>query len=116
MNLIEINTVKKTKVDQVELIISIICLVNTIKLSKTDKLILAYYVVYGVKNSTDNLIVKSGVCSNIGTLRNLKTKLKRKGFLYRTDMYKSFELNISKKFVLTDSMRVLVKIDKSFEN
>jgi hypothetical protein len=110
-----ITMTKKTshKTEQMELVISILCMVNNIKLSKTDISVLAYYVVHGVKESTDSLLINSGV-TKLGALGNIKVKLMKLGFLKRTkELYKSYELNLSKDFSQDQSMNLFIKIDNS---
>jgi len=113
MKLIKLAKKTKHKTEQMELVISIVCMVSGIKLSETDIKVLAYFVIHGVKKSTDALLVNSGV-TKIRNLDNIKTRLTRLGFLRKTkDLYKSYELNISKDFTNDNIMNLLIQIDNT---
>lgn len=110
-----IKIAKKTnhKTQQIELVISILCLVNGIHLSKTDVRVLAYYVVHGIKDSTETLLLNSGI-TKLYALRNIKTKLTRLGFLRRTkELYNSYELALNKDFTNDNTLNIFIKIDNS---
>lgn len=114
MKVIDITKKTASKTEQIELVISILCLLNGITLSKTENSVLAYFVVYGIKESTDELLVSSDIVSGIPQLRNIKTKLCKLGFLKRTkDMYKTYELNLSKDFEFGKVVRLYIKVDRS---
>jgi hypothetical protein len=103
------------KVNKLELIISVLCTFNNIHLSETDIRVLAYYIVYKINEKTDRLLITSEVVKNIGTLRNIKTRLFKLGFLKKDkDLYKSYELNLSKDFVDfndDDEVKMIINID-----
>jgi hypothetical protein len=110
-----IKLIKKTshKTEQMEVVISILCMVAGVKLSETDIRVLAFYVVHGIKESTDSLIINSGV-TTFRVLGNIKAKLLRLGFLKRTkELYKSYELNLSEGFPNDKEINILIKIDNS---
>lgn len=111
--MIEISKKTNHKTDQIELVISILCLVEGIHLSKTEITVLSYFVVHGVKDATEDMLIKSGV-TKPEALRNIKTRLTKLKFLKRTkELYKSYELGLSKDFKLDDVMKVFIKIDNS---
>ena len=89
-------------------------MVSGIPLSETEIKVLAYYVVHGVKEATDTLLLNSNVTGK-GALGNIKTKLLKLGFLKRTkDLYKSYELNLSKDFDKNDKeINIFIKVDNS---
>jgi hypothetical protein len=103
------------KVNKLELIISILCTFSSIHLSETDIRVLAYYIVYKITEKTDKLLISSQVVKNIGTLRNIKTRLFKLGFLKKDkDLYKSYEVNLSKDFKDfndDDEIRMIINID-----
>ena len=103
------------KVNKLELIISVLCTFNNIHLSETDIRVLAYYIVYKINEKTDRLLITSEVVKNIGTLRNIKTRLFKLGFLKKDkDLYKSYELNLSKDFLDfndDDEVKMIINID-----
>lgn len=95
-----------------EILISVMCLLNAIHLSKTETQVMAHYLAFGLKASTDDLLIKSKIVSDISGLRNTKTRLKKLGFLKRTkELYKSYELNLSSDFKPGDTVTLLIKLD-----
>ena len=105
----------KTKVDQYKILISLICLINNIDISNTDITVLSYLIHYGINDATDELIVSSGVVKHLGILRNVKTKLLKKGFLTRDDMYKTYSVNISDEIYkkLPEVFTLSIKLDNT---
>lgn len=115
MKVIKIEKKINGKTQQLELVLSILCLINDIHLSKTELTVLAYYVVYKINLTTDALLLKSKVVKDLQSLSNIKTKLRKLGFLTRTkELYKSYELAINKDFNPNDNqISLLIKIDNS---
>lgn len=115
MKVIKIEKKTNGKTQHLELVISILCLLNGIHLSKTELTVLSFYVVYKINSKTDNLLISSHIVKDIASLRNIKAKLKKLGFLKRTsELYKSYEVNLSKDFNIDDNdIRMLIKIDNS---
>lgn len=114
MKVIKITRKTKHKTDQMELVISILCLVEGIKLSKTDIKVLAFFVVHGLKESTEQLLVNSGIVKDIPQLRNIKTKLTNLKFLKKEpNIYKSYELNMNKDFVNDSELNIIITIDNN---
>ena len=115
MSVIKINKKVDHHTDQIETVISVMCLLEKIHLSKTEKKVLAFFVVYGLKESTEKLLIAGKTVKNLQSLRNIKTKLHNMGFLKRDDdnLYKTYELNMDKSFNLNDEVTMLIKIDRS---
>jgi len=113
MKLIEIKKKTNSKTEQLELVISILCQVSGIHLSKTELSVLAYYINYKISDKTDNLLIGSKIVKDIPSLRNIKTKLNKLGFLKRTkELYKSYEVNLNKDFSVEDNeINLMIKID-----
>lgn len=103
------------KAHKLELIISILCQLSDVHLSETDIRVLAYYIVYHINEKTDKLLISSKIVKNVGTLRNIKTRLFKLGFLKKDkDLYKSYEVNLSdefKDFNNDDEVRMIINID-----
>lgn len=103
-----------SKTECVELIISIICDVNGEHISKTDKRVLSYFIVYGLKESTEKLLIDSKIVTDMPALRNAKSRLMRMKFLRRTEtLYKSYELNLNGNLNIDKNMGIFIKIDNS---
>jgi hypothetical protein len=71
--------------------------------------------VYKISEKTDQMLVNSKVIKDIPSLRSVKTRLKKLGFLKRTkELYKSYELALSKDFDLSnDQISLAIKIDNT---
>jgi len=115
MKVFKLEKKANSKTDKLELIVSILCLLNGIHLSDTDIRVLAYYMVYTINEKTDDLIISSKIVKNMNTLRTVKVRLHKLGFLKKDkDLYKSYELNLSKDvkdFNNDDEVRMLINID-----
>jgi hypothetical protein len=115
MKVFKLEKKANSKTDKLELIVSILCLLNGIHLSDTDIRVLAYYMVYTINEKTDDLILSSKIVKNMNTLRTVKVRLHKKGFLKKDkDLYKSYELNLSKDvkdFNNDDEVKMLINID-----
>lgn len=115
MSVIKINKKVDHHTDQIENVIMIICMLQGIQLSKTEIKVLAFFVVYGLKEQTEKMLIAGKTVKNIQSLRNIKTKLHNLGFLRRDDdnLYKTYELNMAKDFNLEDDeITMLIKIDR----
>ena len=112
--LVEVKKRTLSKIDKVKLLITILCLVNEIDISKTEIDVLSYYIVYKVKTETDKLLIDTGVILTNRTLSNVKSKLLKKGFLKRSkDYYNSYDLNMDHTFSADDKINLLIKIDNT---
>ncbi len=114
MKVIEITKKTNHKTEQIELAISILCFVNDIYLSKTEVSVLSYFVVHGLKESTEKLLIKGSIVKGIPQIRNIKSKLTKLGFLKKNPgLYKSYELALDKNFTTDDQLNILIKIDNT---
>lgn len=114
MNVIKIDKKVDNHTDQIELVISILCFLYNKRLSKTEQKCLAFYVVYGVKEATDEMLIKAEIVPHIDSLRNVKAKLCKTGFLRRfPGVYKSYEVNMDSTFKPDNVLALLIKIDRS---
>ena len=112
--LVEVKKRTESKIDKVKLLITILCLVNEIKISETEIAVLSYYIVYKIKPETDKLLIESGVVEKQRTLRNIKSNLLNTGFLKRSkDYYNSYSLNMDSNFSADDKINLLIKIDNT---
>lgn len=114
MRALKIEKKTDSKTQQIKLVLSIICLLNNITLSETDYISLAFFIQYKMSHKTDDLIIKSGVVKNMDVLRNVKTRLCKKGFLKRDPKeYKTYDLNMSAgEFNWEDNdIRLIIKLN-----
>lgn len=116
MSVIKIHKKEAHHTDQIETVISIMCMLGGIHLSKTEKRVLAYFIVYGIKESTEKTLISGKVVKNLQSLRNIKSRLHNLGFLKRDDdnLYKTYEVNLSDKDIaLRDSITMVIKVDRT---
>lgn len=108
-----IKMVKKvsTKVDLASTIINVCLYFNDIKLSDTEIMVLAYFMVYGVNQTTKELIVKSEICKNIGNIKTIMVKLKKLELIYKDEYNGKVYVNKGFKLELTPSVAMYLKID-----
>lgn len=115
MKVFKLDKKTNSKTHKLELIISILCIFNSIHLSDTDIKVLAYFIIYKINEKTDALLIKSGIVKNINTLRNVKVRLYKLGFLKKDkDLYKTYEVNLSKDFkdfADDEEIKMIINID-----
>lgn len=97
VQIIQRNKKAEHSTDQVEMIISILCMLEGIHLSETQNKCLSYFIVYGLKDGTEDMLIKAGIVPNKTYMRNLKTKLCKLGFLKREakERYRNYELALT---------------------
>lgn len=113
MQLIKINKKTNNKIEQAKTLVSVYCLLSSIKLSDTDLTVLSYFMVYKINQTTKDLILKSKILQSIDSLKNSMSKLTRVGLI------KKAVINDNKEYLVNDSLNVnldsvvalLIKID-----
>lgn len=110
MSVIQITKKAEHSTDQVEMILSILCMLRNKNISKTQRKCLSYFVVYGLKNSTEDMLIKAGIAPDKTYMRNLKTKLCKLGFLKREakERYRNYELTLDKKFKFEEGVELRI--------
>ena len=74
-------TESKTQVAQ--LLLTVYCAMSDIKLNETEKTVMAYFMVYGFKKSTKELILRSMILRSYNSLENTLTKLRKVGLVIK---------------------------------
>lgn len=96
MKVFKIDKKTESKVQQIKMLVSIMCILNNIILSETELNVLAFFIQYKMSRKTDNLIIESKIVKNVNVLRNIKFRLCKKGFLKRISKeYKTYQLNFN---------------------
>jgi hypothetical protein len=115
MRALKIEKKTTSKIEQLKLIVTILCTIGGLPLSDTEVSVLAFYIQYKLSHKTDELLINSGIVKNLDVLRNVKTRLYKKGFLKRNKLeYKTYELNMNSQFNLDDNdIRLVIKLDNS---
>ena len=92
------NTIIKDEIDYIKFYINIILLVLNIYISHSAKVLLIYYIKYGLTKETHKLLVDKKFCSSIQTVIGLRTELKKKNILIKKEddkFYLRDEFNIN---------------------
>jgi len=112
MKLLKITRKTNNKAEQLKLIISLYCVMSDIKLSDTELTILSYFITYKINDSTKKLIFKSELLKNENSYKNLLSKFKKLGFIYKDEIKREYFVDEEKFSNATDEVVALViKID-----
>lgn len=112
MQLVKIIKKTSNKIEQAKVIIAIFCLLSEIKLSDNELTVLAYFMVYGIKAETDELIIKSQIHTPF-SLNNTKSKLKRFGLIKKNTQSRQYQINDKLGVKPEANIGMLIKIDNS---
>lgn len=93
MKLIKINRKTNNKAEQLKLIISLYCVMSDVKLSETELTILSYFITYKISESTKKLIFKSNLLKNDNSYKNLLSKFKKLGFIWKDENKREYFVN-----------------------
>lgn len=109
MQLVKIIKKTNNKIDQAKAILAIFTLLSDMKLSDSDLSILAYFMVYGINDETENLIIKSRIQA-AGSLANTMSRLKKFNLIKKLPN-KTYELNEKLQLKMDTEIGMLIKID-----
>src|ERR1019366_1813750 len=110
MQLIKINKKTNNKIEQAKALISVYCLLSSIKLSDTDTTVLSYFMVYRITQNTKDLILKSKILQSIDSIKNTMSKLKSVGLIRKVSM-NEYLINDNLNVNLDNVVALLIKID-----
>jgi hypothetical protein len=109
ISLIKLNKKVDNKIDVVKQFLGIYCKVKDIKLSDTEITVLAYFILYGIKDETINLIFSSKI-SNPDSFKNILSKLRKNNFISKRNkddiLNEDFKLNFDQ-----NTIALLIKIN-----
>jgi len=108
MNLFKFSKPCSNKIDQYAVLIDVYCYINDIKLTKTEIKALAYFIVYGLKKETIDLIIKSEIFTQ-ESLKNSMSRFRKHGFIKKRNkndiMTDLFDIKLDKTFA------IFIKVD-----
>lgn len=107
MKLFRINKKSTDKIDHLGIMIDMACYDKDIKLSKTDKTVLAYILLYGYSTNTIDLISNSKIVAKT-TLENTVRKIAKSGFL--TKVNKTYKIAKEYDYILDDDYAILIRV------
>lgn len=100
------------KIEQAKVFLALHCYLANIKLSKAELTVLSYFLVYKVKDSTKDLIIKAKILKNLDSLSNTMSKFRKSGLMKKKDNGEdilSDDINVELETVLG----IIIKIDNS---
>jgi DNA-binding transcriptional ArsR family regulator len=83
MQVLRIRRKTESKIELAQLLLSVHCLMAKIKINQTERTVLAYFMVYGIKKSTKDLILKSLILNSYNSLENTLSRLRKLGLVIR---------------------------------
>lgn len=107
--------IKKTdsKLDMVNKIVSIYCLLSDIKLSSTDITVVSYFILYGINEKTKKLIIESKLL-NADSIKNTMSRLRKQGIIHKSEFRRKEDyLNKSLSIPVDNVVGMMIKIDNS---
>lgn len=81
MQVLRIRRKTESKIELATLLLSVYCLMNKIKVNETERTVMAYFMVYGFKKSTKELILNSLILKTYNSLENTLTRLRKVGLV-----------------------------------
>lgn len=109
-----VKVVKKTnsKIDQVKTLLSIFCLLSDIKVSKSELMVLAYFVVYGMSDETRERIIVSEILSE-DSVKNTISRLIKFGLIKKDKLSKQVSLSDKINIRPEPTLGMLIKLDNT---
>lgn len=83
MQVLRLKRKTNSKTELAELALTVYCLLSKIKINKTELTVLSYFMVYGFKKSTKDLILKSMILKSYNSLENTLTRLRKMGLVVK---------------------------------
>ncbi len=110
MQVLKLTKKTQNKIQMIETMFSIYCLMADIRISQTEVTILAYLAAYGFKRSTKQLIIRSKILNSSNSLENTISKLRKMGLINKD------EDNISSlipqlNFKIDGQMGIIIKLE-----
>lgn len=85
MQVLRMRRKTQSKIELATLMLTIYCLLSDIKINNTERTVMAYFMVYGFKKATKDLILRSMILKSYNSLENTLTKLRKMGLVIRDD-------------------------------
>lgn len=83
MQVIKLRKKTANSIDLVTDVITIYCYLSNIKVNKTEKQVLAYFIKYGIRKSTKDMIIRSQILATYGSLENTMTRLRKMSLIVK---------------------------------
>ncbi len=83
MKVLRMRRKTESKIEVAGLLLTVYCLMSKIKINETERTVMAYFMVYGFKKSTKDLILRSKILGTYNSLENTLTKLRKVGLVVK---------------------------------
>jgi len=110
MKLLKLTKKTESKIELANLMLNIYCQLAGIKCPETELVIMSYFMVYGVKKATKELILRSQVLKMKGSLENSMSKLRSLGLLIKVED-EGTKVTPQLDFTVDNTMGILIKLD-----
>lgn len=110
MQVIKLRKKTSNKIEMIKLIISVYCLISDIKISKTEIEVMAYFMTYGLKKSTKELILRSQILNHRIGIENTVSKLRKAGLIVK-DVENRSIINPKLAFNVDNKMGMIIQLD-----
>ena len=110
MQVLKLKKQTDNNMDIVITIVTIYCYVKNIKINRTELTILAYFIKYGIKKSTKDIILRSKILECAGSLENTLSKLRKLGLVIEDKEGLSI-VNPEIQFTPDNKMGIIIKLE-----
>lgn len=83
MQVIKLKKKTSNRMELVTLVLTMYCLLSNVKINRTELQVLSYLVVYGIRKSTKDMIIRSQILTSYNSLENTITRLRKMGLIVR---------------------------------
>lgn len=105
----------KNKIDQIKRCVKIVCILNGIKISDTESIIITQFILEGFNKSTREEILNQKLVKNYNNLANLISSLRDKGIIVKN----GFREELSEDFINLksshDKLALMILLDNTSE-
>lgn len=83
MQVLKLRKKTSNRMELITLVLTMYALLSNIKANKTELQVLSYLVVYGIKKSTKDMIIRSQILTSANSLENTLTRLRKMGLIVK---------------------------------
>lgn len=110
MKVLKLTKKTKNKIELANLMLKIYCQLSDIKCPETELQIMSYFMVYGVRKSTKELIIRSQILKAKGSLENSMSTLRRIGLLIKVED-EGTKVIPQLDFTVDNTMGLIIKLE-----
>lgn len=110
MKVLKLTKKTESKIELANTMLSIYCQLADIKCPETEMAIMSYFMVYGVKKATKELIIRSKILKTKGSLENSMSKLRALGLLQKVED-EGTKVIPQLDFSIDNTMGIIIKLE-----